>query len=149
MSLGDSELWKSTAANRPYPMNLNMNSNVNNIDSNMNSLNMNLLSNPTTSTKSMSMSQASLSSSSTAASLMTSTKNNNRVQNRNGNVSLSVLLAHIGHKVDDISLDSDFKLKIQPWFEKDGKRPDAFRIYLQLTDMVMVWYDVLVKGIRL
>ena len=68
---------------------------------------------------------------------------------RTGGVSLSVLLAHIGHNVDDLSLDTDFQLTIQPWNAKEGKRPDAFRIYLQLTDMVMVWYDVLVKGIRL
>ena len=32
--------------------------------------------------------------------------------------------------------------------KKEGKRPDAFRIYLQLTDMVMVWYDVLVTNIH-
>lgn len=70
-------------------------------------------------------------------------------QTRTGGVSLSVLLAHIGHNVEDLSLDKDFQLIIQPWNGKEGKRPDAFRIYLQLTDMVMVWYDVLVKGIRL
>ena len=64
-------------------------------------------------------------------------------------VSLSVLLAHIGHNVEDNSLDQDFKLTIYPWKIKEGKRPEAFRIYLQLTDMVMVWYDVLVKGIGL
>lgn len=68
---------------------------------------------------------------------------------RSGGIPLSVLLAHIGHNVDDLSLDEDFSLTIHSWNEKDGKRPDAFRIYLQLTDMVMIWYDVLVKDIRL
>ena len=68
---------------------------------------------------------------------------------RTGGISLSVLLAHIGHNVEDNSLDQDFKLTIYPWKIKEGKRPEAFRIYLQLTDMVMVWYDVLVKGIGL
>lgn len=66
---------------------------------------------------------------------------------RNHGVSLSILLAHVGHGVDDISLNSDFKIMIRPWGGVEGKHPEAFRIYLQLTDMVIVWYDVLVKGI--
>ena len=62
-------------------------------------------------------------------------------------VSLSILLAHVGHGVDNFSLNSDFKIMIRPWGGAEGKSPEAFRIYLQLTDMVIVWYDVLVKGI--
>lgn len=66
---------------------------------------------------------------------------------RTGNVSLSAMLAHVGHAVNDFSLDQDFQLRIEPWGNSPEKRPEAFRVFLQLTDLVIVWYDVLVKDI--
>ena len=66
---------------------------------------------------------------------------------RTGNISLSALLAHVGHAVNDFSLDQDFQLRIEPWGSSPDKRPEAFRVFLQLTDLVLVWYDVLVKDI--
>lgn len=66
---------------------------------------------------------------------------------RNSNVSLSVLLAHVGHSVGDYETDKDFKIILLPWDKAPGKKPSALRIYLQLSDMVTVWYDVLVKDV--
>ena len=57
------------------------------------------------------------------------------------------MLAHVGHAVNDFSLDQDFQLRIEPWGNSPEKRPEAFRVFLQLTDLVLVWYDVLVKDI--
>lgn len=68
---------------------------------------------------------------------------------RTGGMSLSALLAHVGHGVDDRVIDQDFQLRIEPWGNPEEKKPDAFRIYLQLTDLVVVWYDVLVKDITI
>lgn len=62
-------------------------------------------------------------------------------------MSLSAMLAHVGHAVNDFSLDQDFQLRIEPWGNSPEKRPEAFRVFLQLTDLVLVWYDVLVKDI--
>lgn len=53
----------------------------------------------------------------------------------------------MGHAVNDFSLDQDFQLRIEPWGNSPEKRPEAFRVFLQLTDLVLVWYDVLVKDI--
>lgn len=63
-------------------------------------------------------------------------------------VSLSVLLAHIGHNVGDPETDKDVKLYILPWGEQHygvkRKRVNALRVYLKLRDIVLVWYDVVI-----
>ena len=63
-------------------------------------------------------------------------------------VSLSVLLAHIGHNVGEMETDKDVEIYIVPWGDHcDGvkrKRVNALRVYLKLKEMVLVWYDVVI-----
>ena len=67
---------------------------------------------------------------------------------RGTGVSLSVLLAHIGHNVGEMDTDKDVEMYIIPWGDHcDGvkrKRVNALRVYLKLKEMVLVWYDVVI-----